>query len=131
MARLDSWVVSQKLKEQWRCVLMDSGELSLITCGAQLMPESFAGSWGPTLMKVSAWSRLKRETKSYCFSLIFSVAVGFGQATFGPGVGVIHLDNVRCRGDETNILDCPSSRETSEDFHDGDAGVRCYLPGSG
>lgn len=54
------------------------------------------------------------------------MAVGFGEAQFGPGVGVIHLDRVRCGGDETNILDCPSNRETSEDFHTEDAGVRCY-----
>ena len=47
----------------------------------------------------------------------------FGQAHFGVGIGPIHLDNLRCTGNEASILDC---RSTIPDCsHEEDAGVRC------
>ena len=49
--------------------------------------------------------------------------------TFGfiNGAGQIWLDNVRCRGTETRLIDCPASPLGSHDcIHAEDAGVRCF-----
>ena len=49
-----------------------------------------------------------------------------GIQNFGPGVGEILLDDVECKGNETNILDCKhSGLGISNCFHEEDAAVRC------
>ena len=50
-------------------------------------------------------------------------AVGF---LFGAGVGPIHINNVDCRGDENNLMECSHrSVFTCRYGHSEDAGVRC------
>ncbi len=42
------------------------------------------------------------------------------------GTGMIWLDDVRCRGDEVLLSDCPANPIGSSDCtHDEDAGVAC------
>ena len=49
---------------------------------------------------------------------------------FVRGTGSIFLDNVHCRGDETNLNDCPHNGVGIHDCgHSEDAGVICPLQG--
>ena len=50
----------------------------------------------------------------------------FGEARFGQGSGDIMLDNLRCRGSEDDIFDCPSNGlDINDCSHAEDAGVEC------
>ena len=45
---------------------------------------------------------------------------------FGPGKGVILMDDVMCTGDEDNIANCAQKRIGDHNCrHDEDAGVSC------
>ena len=47
-------------------------------------------------------------------------------AYYGEGIGRILLDEVNCKGDESNILDCAHSGRNEHDCsHEEDAGVEC------
>ncbi|XP_066263214.1 uncharacterized protein [Branchiostoma lanceolatum] len=46
-------------------------------------------------------------------------------ADFRPGSGQILLSDVRCIGNESNILDCPHKHEDNDCDHDDDVGVVC------
>ena len=57
------------------------------------------------------------------FNPLGSVAITSG---FTNGVGIIWLDDVRCVGTETRLIDCPASAlGTHNCGHIEDAGVRC------
>ena len=65
---------------------------------------------------------------------MYALVCGIGatlhiNAHFGRGSGPILLDNVRCTGRETRLLDCYNYRGvglySSNCGHDDDAGVRC------
>ena len=50
---------------------------------------------------------------------------------FGRGTGPIFLDDVGCRGDETNLNDCPHRGVSVHNCdHDEDVGVICSPQGS-
>ena len=63
-----------------------------------------------------------------------AIAINIGSSTFLHRVGPIFLDDVGCRGNETNLADCP---HRGVGFHDcfylldKDAGVICSQQGSG
>ena len=42
---------------------------------------------------------------------------------------MILLDDMRCTGNETDILDCPHDPNTGDCSHFEDAGVRCRVDG--
>uniref|UniRef100_A0AAY4C7L0 SRCR domain-containing protein n=1 Tax=Denticeps clupeoides TaxID=299321 RepID=A0AAY4C7L0_9TELE len=51
-----------------------------------------------------------------------------GEAYFGPGVGAIHLDNVKCRGTESSLLHCSHiAWDVHNCDHSEDAGVTCLF----
>ena len=56
----------------------------------------------------------------------FLGATAYGGARFGQGSGPIVMDEVRCRGSEMTLMDCPLSPSHSCGHHK-DAGVRCTL----
>ena len=59
-------------------------------------------------------------------TVLTSGATGQRSAYYGQGIGPIHLDQVQCNGNETNLLDCPSSPLGQHNcFHLEDAGVSC------
>ncbi len=52
-------------------------------------------------------------------------AQGIQRAHFGPGIGGIFLDDVRCTGSETRLVDCPHDPSTGDCSHFEDASVIC------
>ena len=66
------------------------------------------------------------------FQLADAIAINVDNGIFGPGIGLISLDDVSCRGNETNLADCPHSGVGNHDCdHDEDAGVICSQQGRG
>ena len=62
-----------------------------------------------------------------CKDQLFPDALAFGNAHFGAGSGSIFLDNVRCTGSESSLLDCSHDTSVScSSGHREDAGVRCH-----
>ncbi len=51
-------------------------------------------------------------------------ALGVG-VFFGPGTGVIAMDNVQCEGSEATLAECRSVGPGAFCFHEEDAGVIC------
>ena len=54
-------------------------------------------------------------------------AVAVLYAGFGAGSGPIHLDDVRCTGSETGLVNCTYDSVTTDCSHTEDAGVRCSV----
>ena len=53
--------------------------------------------------------------------------MAFGGAHFGAGVGHIHLDDIGCYGNESNLTECSHSPIVTCHYgHLEDAGVRCH-----
>jgi len=49
------------------------------------------------------------------------------RAGFGAGSGPIYLDDVRCTGSETGLVNCTYDSVTTDCSHTEDAGVRCSV----
>ena len=59
-----------------------------------------------------------------------AVAINVDSKIFGAGIGPIFLDNVSCRGNETNLDDCPHNGVGEHNCrHREDAGVICSQQG--
>ena len=66
----------------------------------------------------------------HCTLSLFDIgAIGVGSATYGQGVGLIHIDDVQCDGDESDLFAC-SYTTNHNCIHAEDAGVQCVGPGS-
>ena len=66
----------------------------------------------------------------HCTLSLFHIgAIGVGSATYGQGVGLIHIDDVQCDGDESDLFAC-SYTTNHNCIHAEDAGVQCVGPGS-
>ena len=56
--------------------------------------------------------------------------MAFRSSHFGPGIGTIHLDEVRCSGGEGRLINCVrASSVNCNRGHTQDAGVRCRSEG--
>ena len=51
-------------------------------------------------------------------------AQALGEAAFGEGVGLIHLDDLMCDGTETSLFEC-TFNPTHNCAHTEDVGVNC------
>ena len=69
-----------------------------------------------------------------CVCIIFSSVIPYslsdalqlGSAFYGPGIGSVLLDEVRCIGTERRLIDCPHASTVSCYYgHSQDVGVRC------
>ena len=63
-----------------------------------------------------------------CYFLFCLAGIPFPtmHAEFGPGSGLIFLDNVNCNGTESNLLQCRGNEPGNHDCgHSEDAGVYC------
>ncbi len=60
------------------------------------------------------------------YHTLVTVAIGIGKAFYGEGIGIIHFDDMECRGDEDNITQCSHRGVGSHNCgHNEDAGVLC------
>ena len=63
-------------------------------------------------------------------SLLDAVPIIVSSSIFGHGTGDIFLDNMGCRGNETNLVDCPHNGVGVHNcFYGQDAGVICSQRG--
>ncbi|XP_020623726.1 lysyl oxidase homolog 2A-like [Orbicella faveolata] len=71
-----------------------------------------------------------REANVVCRSMGFGTAAGATRAAyFGKGVGKVLLDEVRCKGNEKNIIHCyHRGWYRTNCNHYEDAGVKCHTP---
>ena len=112
------------MKVEWRSARTMSGVLCVMTPGEVLMPLWCVDS-SDTLPKVSK-VLLLNFNNFHDYYIVPTDVDGFNNAHFGGGVGPIHINNVDCRGDEDNLLECSHSSALScYRGHSEDAGVRC------
>ena len=63
---------------------------------------------------------------TFHYVLADAAPIKHGAYFFGHGIGAIFLDDVGCRGDETNLDDCPHNLLGIHNcWHYEDAGVIC------
>ena len=78
-------------------------------------------SWGPSDAEVVC-KQLGYETDG---------VINYRTAEFGQGTGSIFLDNLACRGNESNIFDCTHNGIGIHNCgHNEDAGVYCPVAGT-
>lgn len=84
------------------------------------------GSWGTVCD--DSWDL--KDAQVVCQELGCGQAVkALKEAAFGPGTGPIWLNEVKCRGNESTLWDCPARPWSHSDCgHKEDASVLC-LPG--
>ena len=79
------------------------------------------GVWGTVCDH--SWGNL--DAQVVCRSLGLTGGVAHVYARYGAGTGKIHMDNVRCRGDEGSIFYCSRKSENINCRHYDDASVTC------
>ncbi|XP_053388861.1 neurotrypsin-like [Mercenaria mercenaria] len=74
----------------------------------------------------------KNEAEVVCRMLGFQnteYAVNISSSMYGKGIGPIHLDDLKCAGNETDLLQCnPNTWGANNCDHEEDVGVNCQTP---
>ena len=87
-------------------------------------------------MHVDSWDLVTEVQRTTCkphvtqkllhMLYILSGAVAVPLAQFGPGIGIIHLDDVQCNGSESTLANCSHRGVGDHNCHLlEDAGVIC------
>ena len=110
------------MKEEWRCVLLTSGEQYVMTLGTALMQ-----LWSARILDMpSLIVRINLFLCTMNFTPISTVAKERTNAYFGSGTGPVYMSAVSCSGSETSLLQCTSDPLLSGGCsHSQDAGVEC------
>ena len=113
-------------KDVWRSASQISGELSVTTCGHKKTPTLPVGRLA-TLEKANEEITLKSTSVLTLVPFLGSMALSGSDPdnTYGQGVGLIHLTNLDCTGDEGSLFSCDSRVDTSACTHSQDAAVIC------
>ncbi|MCI4380063.1 hypothetical protein PGIGA_G00235630 [Pangasianodon gigas] len=88
------------------------------------------------VLKGSVWGTVCDDHWSLQSASVVCRELGFGtakealtDARMGQGTGRIYMNEVRCRGDEKSLWDCPHNNITTEKCkHTEDASVKCNVP---
>ena len=122
-------------REGWRCALEECGGLCVTEVGTTLMPVWCAGSWVSKWMyqgDVSLFLSQAHGASMYIESIQFysycTDPTAYHNAQYGQGNGSIFLNNLRCTGRESSLLDCQTQDAIGNPrycSHSDDAGVRC------
>ena len=145
-------VVQTVTRVEWKSATIMHGALCVMTPGAHLMQTLHANSWDshqqvyrhilhayndqaePWLVSCAYWWCSQASNKLHnilvsCLSLcefVSTGAIAWSRAYFGQGTGAILLDQLRCTGNETRLVNCPSNPLGIHDCsHYEDAGVTC------
>ena len=82
-------------------------------------------------LQVVIWGIICPPKTIGCFALCFysqladAVAISVDDGYFDPGTGLISFAGLNCRGNETNLDDCPLTRYYGYCSHRQDVGVIC------
>ncbi|XP_076877893.1 lysyl oxidase homolog 3A isoform X1 [Brachyhypopomus gauderio] len=95
-----------------------------------------AGEGRVEVLKDSQWGTVCDDHWNLQSASVVCRQLGFGTAKealtgarMGQGIGPIHMNEVRCRGDEKNLWRCPHKNITADDCkHMEDASVKCNIP---
>ena len=115
----------QTWKDVWKFALVGGGELSVMTNGTAPMLLLFANSLATLHLVISL--TLSPSGNKFNNNIVLIIgARATGTASFGRGEGPIFMDDVQCTGNETRLIQCPSSGIGSHNcLHFEDAGAIC------
>lgn len=105
---------------------MDAGELSAMISGEKMMQElhvKWLVSHGEVWLLYASFTQLFINDEL----LYLAGAVATSFASFGQGVGPIHMDNVECDGTEGTLFNCSALISSHNCAHFEDAGVTCGM----
>lgn len=92
------------------------------TTGAGRVEVFYGGVWGTVC--TNGWTPL--DATVVCKQLGYDSAIATVTSNFGPGDGIIWMENVRCSGNESKLSDCPfNGWGVSSCNHSQDVGVTC------
>ena len=109
------------MRDVWRSVAIECGELFVMTSGAHQMLKLSADNWDIQQL-VNAFTL--KDNRFTCTMTNHTGAQALASATFGQGTGPIQLDDVQCTGTESRLFDCTFTT-VDNCVHAEDAGVRC------
>ena len=117
-------MVLVSMKEEWRCVLLTSGEQCVATLGTAMIQ-----LWSARILDMLSLMVWPDNDGHLMYSFIFilhSVATARTNAHFGAGTGPIYMEDVTCSTSKTSLLQCTSDPLLSGGCsHSQDAGVEC------
>ncbi|XP_038052407.1 deleted in malignant brain tumors 1 protein-like [Patiria miniata] len=110
-----------------------SMQISVVGIGVRLVGGSDSMEGRVEVFWNGAWGTVCEDLWDIQDATVICRELGFGEAyaapigaAFGEGTGNILLDDVRCRGNEQTVFDCPAIRGSGHNCWLGeDAGVRC------